>query len=216
MKNKISDSIGCCEKLLWKKGYKNILFVDEVGRGSLAGPLVVGGVILDKNFDFEKEKWVNSVKDSKKLTSKKRQEIFQIASKHPLIHWEIIKISNKIVDKINILESFKLGAIKLIDKFNKNLPNENKVDFLILDGNTKIGVGIPYKSIIRADERFFSCSLASIIAKVKRDKMMQDYDKEYPEFLFFKNKGYGTKEHFKSIRKYGFSPLHRKSFLKKL
>jgi len=215
LKNKISDSIGCCEKLLWKKEYKNVLFVDEVGRGSLAGPLVVGGIILKKEFDFEEE-WVNSVKDSKKLTSQKREEIFQIALKHPLIHWEIIKISNIIIDRINILEAFKLGTIKLIDKFNKNLPRGNKADFLILDGNVKINVNLPYKSIIKADERFFSCSLASIMAKVKRDRMMQDLDKKYPEFLFSKNKGYGTKDHFKSIRKYGISSLHRRSFLKNL
>jgi len=124
---------GFCEKYLWRNGYKRILAIDEVGRGALAGPLVLGGVVLDDKFDFKKEQWISLVKDSKKLSPKKREEIFKIAKKHPLIQWKIEKISNKIIDKINILEAFKLGVRRLANKFSKNPFRGKKIDFLILD-----------------------------------------------------------------------------------
>ncbi|MDP2820966.1 MAG: ribonuclease HII [bacterium] len=212
IETKKSFKFGICEKFLWKKGYKKVLFIDEVGRGSVAGSLVLGGVVLDKRFNFKKENWVKLVRDSKKLTPKKREDIFKIASIHPLVHWEITKISNKIIDEINILEAFKLGVKKLLQVFNE----KKKIDFLIIDGNTKFQIVLPYKSIIKADDKIFSCSLASIIAKVKRDEMMRKFHKKFPQFSFFKNKGYGTQEHFDSIKNNGFCPIHRKSFLKKL
>jgi ribonuclease HII len=213
MKSKKEKNLkfGNCEKLLWKKGYKNVLFIDEVGRGSVAGPLVLGGVVLERKFNL-KENWIKSVKDSKKLTPKKREDIFKIAGKHPLIHWKIVRISNKIIDKINILEALKMGVKKITQAFNK----ERELDFLIIDGNTKFQINFPYRSIIKADDKIFSCSLASIITKVKRDELMKKLHKTYPKFSFDKNKGYGTQEHFDSIKTNGFCPIHRKSFLKSL
>lgn len=201
------------EKKLWKKGFSFVLGIDEVGRGAVAGPLVMAGVILDRKFDLRKERWLRSVKDSKKLNPEQRQRFFAIIERHPLIYWQTVKISPVIIDRINILEAVKLGIRRLIKKFKKN---RRQVDFLILDGNLKINLQIPYNSIVKADEKILSCALASIIAKVKRDKIMINYHRKFPFFVFDKNKGYGTREHFLSLKKFGFSDIHRRSFLKKL
>ena len=159
-------------------------------------------------------------KDSKQLTAKRREEFYKILTNSPAggldIKWGIGRVSEKVIDKINILAATKLAMIKAVKKLKR------KPDFLILDGNftlpaealAKAGIGkaIPQKSIIKADEKVFSCAAASIIAKVTRDRIMRQYHRKYPRYRFDLHKGYGTKLHFKILKKCGPCQIHRKTF----
>jgi len=187
------------EKKLWKKGYKFVVGLDEAGRGPLAGPVVAGAVMVKPYKIFD-----SSVRDSKLLSPKKREEVYNFFKNHPDIKWGIGIVSEKIIDRINILEATKLAMKKSI----KNL----KSDYLILDGSFKINSQIPQKSIIKADQKVFSCALASIFAKVTRDRLMKKYHKKYSHYGFDKHKGYPTKAHFANLRKFGSCKIHRKSF----
>ena len=195
------------EKKLWKRGYKKVAGIDEAGRGPLCGPVVAGAVIIRRS-DLRKNIWrsdLRYIKDSKQLSAKKREEFYKILTNHPDIEWGIGLVSEKIIDKINILEATKLAMQKEVQKLDR--PN-----FLILDGNFSIKSNVPQKSIIKADEKVFSCSCASIIAKVTRDKLMQKYDQKYPYYGLASNKGYPTDFHRRMLKKHGSSKIHRKSF----
>jgi len=195
------------EKKLWRKEYKRVAGLDEAGRGCLAGPVVAAATIIKiPNSKFQIPKPLKEVKDSKQLTPKKRDEFYKILAKHPNIKWGIGRVSEKVIDKINILEATKLAMVKAVKKLKR------KPDFLILDGNFKINVDIPQKSIIKGDEKVFSCAAASILAKVYRDRIMERYDRKFPKYEFKKHKGYGTKFHFKMLKKYGPCKIHRKTF----
>jgi len=197
------------EKKLWKKGYKYVVGIDEAGRGPLAGPVAAGAVlILEK--DFKEAKKIKSVKDSKKLKEEKRKEVYFDLVKNKNIKWGIGMVSEKIIDRINILEATKKAMIKAVKNLEKK--NKIKVDFLILDGKMKLNLKIDQESIVKGDDKVFSISAASIIAKVKRDELMEKYDKKYPQYNFKKHKGYGTKEHLGKIKKNGACEIHRKSF----
>ncbi len=188
------------ERKLKRKGYKRIVGLDEAGRGPLAGPVVVSGVIFPESLiSFFKD-----LKDSKKISSRKREEILERVINDSNIEWEISKVYPKTIDKINILESTKLAMKRVVKKL--------KGDFLIVDGNFKILVNIPQKSVVKGDEKVISCSLASIIAKVKRDRMMDRYHKKYPQYGFNSHKGYPTKLHKERIKRNGKCLIHRKSF----
>ena len=189
------------EKKLWGRGFKAIAGLDEAGRGSLAGPVLAAAVVVEKGF-----KDSLGVKDSKKLTAKQREEIHGLLIKHPQIKWGIGRISEKVIDRINILEATKLAMQKALKSLGR------KVDYLILDGSFKIKTKIPQKSIIKADVKVFSCAAASIIAKVSRDRIMDGYHKKYPKYNFKKHKGYPTLSHRKTIKRIGPCPLHRKTF----
>ncbi|MBZ9569486.1 ribonuclease HII [Patescibacteria group bacterium] len=195
------------EKRLWRKGHKKIAGLDEAGRGALAGPVVAAAVMIrpirEIRGRFVK---IREIKDSKKLTPRKREKLYRILINHPQIEWGIGRVSEKVIDKINILEATKLAMEKAVRKLKK------RPDFLILDGNLKINLKIPQKSIKRADEKVFSCSCSSIIAKVYRDRIMRRLHKKYPQYGFDKHKGYPTKYHFKTLKKYGPCKIHRKSF----
>jgi ribonuclease HII len=197
------------EKRLWKKGFKYVAGIDEAGRGPLAGPVFASAVLILKK-DFKKVKKIKSVRDSKKLKEDKRKEVCLDLLKNKGIKWGIGKVSEKTIDRINILEATKLAMIKAIKDLEKK--NKIKVDFLILDGKMKLDFDVNQKSIIKADDKVFSVSAASIIAKVKRDELMEKYDKKYPEYNFKKHKGYGTKEHLRRIKKNGICEIHRRSF----
>ncbi|MFA5431430.1 MAG: ribonuclease HII [Candidatus Paceibacterota bacterium] len=197
------------EKNLWKKGYKYVVGIDEAGRGPLAGPVVSGAVLITKKY-FKEIRKIKSVKDSKKLSEKKREEVYSNLTSNCNLKWGIGIVSEKIIDKINILEATKLSMIKAIKNLEKK--NNVKADFLILDGKIKIELNINQESIIKADDKIFSVSAASIIAKVTRDRLMIKYDKKYPLYNFKKHKGYGTKKHIEQIKKIGICKLHRKSF----
>lgn len=195
------------EKKLWRRGYKRIAGLDEAGRGPLAGPVVAGAVMVGESIIKNKElKKINGVKDSKQLSPKRREEIFNILTNHPQIKWGIGRVSEKVIDKINILEATKLAMERAIKDLNC------RPGYLILDGNFKINSKIPQKSIIKSDVRVFSCAAASIIAKVTRDRIMLKYDKKYPKYGFKRHKGYPTSFHRKKIKKFGPCPIHRKSF----
>ncbi len=197
------------EKRLWKKGYKYIAGIDEAGRGPLAGPVVSGAVLIFEE-NLKEVKKIKSVKDSKKLTEKKREEVYTNLINDSRLKWGIGIVSEKVIDKINILEATKLSMIKAV----KNLERKNKIkiDYIILDGKMKINLNIDQESIIKGDDKVFSVSAASIIAKVTRDRLMFKYDKLYPVYNFKKHKGYGTREHMKKIKKNGVCKIHRKSF----
>jgi len=198
------------EKILWKKGCKYVACLDEAGRGPLAGPVIAAAVTIRKfsNPNFQKVVggWRPKIKDSKKLTPKRREELYKILTNHHQIEWGIGRVSEKVIDKINILEATKLAMKKAIQKLNK------KPKFLIIDGNFKINSSISQKSIIKADEKVFSCASASILAKVTRDRMMERYHQKYPQYGFDQHKGYPTKLHRKMLKKYGPCKIHRRTF----
>lgn len=220
------------EKKLRKKGYKKVACLDEAGRGCLAGPVVVSAVVITTaNIENQKSKIKNilkEVKDSKKLSARKREELYEILTKHHQIEWAIGRISEKVIDKINILEATKWAmkmAVKRLERKLKESQNnifsngrrkrcyqEAGVDFLILDGKLTLDLPIAQKSIIKADEKIVSCQIASIIAKVTRDRIMKRYHLKYPKYRFDKHKGYPTKLHLKMMRKYSFCEIHRRSF----
>jgi len=210
------------EKKLWQKGHKRVVCLDEAGRGPLAGPVVAAAIINFRTptlpppspncigaprYDLRKL----SIKDSKKITPKKRKELYKILTKHPDIKWGIGRVSEKVIDKINILEATKLAMKRAIE--NLKIKNKKlKIDHLILDGKMKLDLSVPQKSIIKADEKVFSCAAASIIAKVTRDRIMEKYHKKYRRYGFNLHKGYPTKYHLKMLKKYGPCKIHRKSF----
>ena len=188
------------ENKLRKKGYKKIAGLDEVGRGPLAGPVIACAVAING----QKPK-IKNIRDSKQLSARQREKIYRELTQDPRVEWGIGVVSEKVIDKINFLEATKLAMQKAVQKLAR--PN-----FLILDGNFSIKSAIPQKSIIKADEKVFSCSCASIIAKVTRDKLMQKYDQKYPYYHFASNKGYGTKIHREMLKKHGPSKIHRQTF----
>jgi len=195
------------ESKLWRKGLYVIVGIDEAGRGPLAGPVVaVSAAVKNKNILCNK-----NIKDSKKLTPKKRLEIYNLLMKSSEIEWGIGIVSEKVIDKVNILEATKLAMKKSVLSLGKKI-KPKKVDFLLLDGNFKINIDFPQKSVTKGDYKVFSIAIASIIAKVARDKMMKKYHKQYPLYGFNRHKGYGTKLHFKMLKKYRPCKIHRKTF----
>lgn len=200
------------EKILWKQGYELVAGLDEAGRGPLAGPVVAAAVIFSAK-DGPATGW-GKINDSKLLSEKQREELYEILTNHPGIKWGVGVVSEKIIDKINILQATKLAMEKAV------LDLGCQADFLLLDGNFKINAsrlrksfGEPkQKSIIKGDQKVFSIAAASIIAKVTRDRIMQKYDKKYPQYGFCSNKGYGTLLHRQNIKQFGLCQIHRKSF----
>jgi len=194
------------ENTLINKGFKAVIGLDEVGRGSLAGPVLATAVYIQDFSYFKKLK----IKDSKKMTEIKRNNLYKEFLLRKDIFWGIGMISHSRIDKINILEATKEAMlIAITDLENKA---KIKADYLLIDGNFKIGSQIIEESIEKADENIISCKLAGIIAKVIRDKKMIRYSKIFPQYGFEKHKGYGTLEHKKAIKKNGFCLIHRKTF----
>ena len=196
----MSFMLSCQEKQSLGK-YHIIAGMDEAGRGSLAGPITAAVVAVKNNFTLK------GVKDSKLLSFKQREEIFEIVKKRNDLEWRICHISSKIIDRINILQANILAWKNCFKKLKE------KPGFLLLDGNKIIpSLDIGQKAVINGDRKIFLISLASIIAKVSRDKLMSKLEKEYPQYGFARHKGYGTKFHRDMIRKHGSCPIHRKSF----
>ncbi|MCJ7786704.1 ribonuclease HII [Patescibacteria group bacterium] len=200
------------EKKLWRKGYRYVVGLDEAGRGPLSGPVTAAAVTVQQfsifNFQFLK------IKDSKKLTPKKREEFYKILTNHPQIKWGIGRVSEKVIDKINIKNAAELAMEKALKKL-KVKSSKLKVDFLIIDGIHIKNLNLKsynFKLIPKADEKVFSCAAASIIAKVWRDRIMRRYHKKYLQYGFDKHKGYPTKQHRKMLKKYGPCKIHRKTF----
>ena len=190
------------EDSLYQRGYKLVCGVDEAGRGPLCGPVVAAAVILNK------DEMIEGVNDSKKLSEKKRENLYDIISKKALAVG--VGISDvDIIEDINILNATKLAMKQAINNLKIN------PDFVLIDGNQMIDIDIDAQTVVSGDAKSESIAAASIIAKVTRDRLLKDYDKKYPEYGFAKHKGYGTKAHIEAIKKYGLTPIHRKSFCSK-
>ena len=181
-------------------GYRVIAGVDEAGRGPLAGPVVAAAVV------FPAEEVEDSIKDSKKLTEKARERVFDFIVKKAKAY-SIGIIDEKEIDRINILNA----TIKAMAEAVLSL--KLKPDFVLIDGNITLNkVKIVQRAVIDGDNLSFSIAAASIIAKVTRDRIMREYDKSYPHYGFAKHKGYGTEEHYRALAKYGPCRIHRRSF----
>lgn len=190
------------EKEAYEKGYKCIAGIDEAGRGPLAGPVVAAAVILPKDALIE------GVNDSKKLSEKKREKLYDDIINNALA-WGVGIVDHTVIDEINILNATR-KAMKLAIEDLKVKP-----DFILIDAEKKVDTdGIPYLPIIKGDALSISIGAASIIAKVTRDRIMREWDSVYPQYGFSGHKGYGTAKHIAAIKEYGLCPIHRRSFTK--
>lgn len=190
------------ENEAYSKGYKRVCGVDEAGRGPLAGPVFAAAVILPRGYVIE------GVNDSKKLSEKKREELFEKIKSEALCY-SIASVDEKTIDEINILNATFLAMEKAVEGL------EIKSDFVMIDGNrSPKHLDIPCQTIVKGDAKSASIAAASILAKVSRDRFMLEMAEKYPEYCFEKHKGYGTKLHYEMLDKYGVSEIHRKSFLK--
>jgi len=193
------------------KNSKIIVGIDEVGRGPLAGPVLACAItqIVSHSEGVERPKNLNG-RDSKQLSPKQREEIYEILKKDPLVEWGIGRVEEKVIDKINIFQATKLAMEKAVLALEKKIGQP--ADRLLIDGNFGIGLARPQQSIIKGDEKILLISLASIVAKVERDRLMIKMHQKYPQYGFNQHKGYGTKQHLLAIEKFGHCPLHRQSF----
>ena len=191
------------ENLAYEKGYKYVCGVDEAGRGPLAGPVCAAAVILPPGLILE------GVNDSKKLTEKKREKLYDVIIDNALAY-SIAYGSVEEIEDINILNATMNAMKRAVEGLQ--IP----ADFAYIDGNRTPELNIPCEYIIKGDARSMSVAAASILAKVSRDRLLLEYAKEYPQYCFEKHKGYGTKLHTDMIKEYGPCPVHRMSFLKNI
>ena len=190
------------EKELYKKGFEYICGIDEAGRGPLAGPVVVAGVIMPK------DSMIEGVNDSKKVSEKKRENLYDIILEEA-ISYSVAIIGQDVIDEINILNATKEGVTKVVEELDV------KPNLILVDALTHINTkGIPYDSIIKGDAKCYNIAAASIIAKVTRDRIMREWDEIYPQYGFINHKGYGTAKHIQALKEYGPCPIHRKTFIK--
>ena len=185
------------------KGYKAICGVDEAGRGPLAGPVCAAAVILPPNTI------IDGVNDSKKLTEKKREALFDVI-KETAVSYSIAYASVEEIESINILNATMLAMKRAVEGLDV------KADYAMIDGNKMPPLNIDGETIVKGDAKSMSIACASILAKVSRDRLLYEYAKEYPQYQFDKHKGYGTAAHREAILEYGPCPYHRMSFLKKI
>ncbi len=195
------------EKLL-KRGAKNICGVDEVGRGPLAGPVAAAAVVFDFfHPGFKELKREVEFRDSKLFSAGQREKLFELLISSEALAWEVSFVAEEQIDRLNILQASILAMRLAVDGLKK------RPDFILIDGrNTLHNYPAGQKAIVRGDEKVASIAAASIIAKVLRDRKMGEYHQLYPQYGFDKHKGYGTKQHLEAIEKYGFCPIHRRSF----
>ena len=197
------EKINEYENKYYKNGVEYIAGIDEVGRGPLAGPVVTAAVILPKGCRIE------GINDSKKLSAKKREELYDVIMEKA-VAVEIGMANNEVIDDINILQATYKAMAQAINSL-KIKPQQ-----ILVDAVTIPDIDIPQEPIIKGDEKSMSIGAASIIAKVTRDRMMVQYAQIYTEFDFENNMGYGTQKHIEGIHKYGLCPIHRRSFTKNL
>ena len=191
------------EKEAQEKGYRHICGVDEAGRGPLAGPVCAAAVILPEGCIIE------GVNDSKKLTEKKREALFDVIIE-TAVSCSIAFGTVEEIERDNILATTMHTMRRAVEGLSV------KADFAMIDGNRLPELAIPARTIVGGDAKSMSIACASVLAKVSRDRLLYKYAEEYPEYLFDKHKGYGTKAHVEAIKKYGPCPYHRLSFLKKI
>lgn len=191
------------EKRLAREGYRYIAGIDEAGRGPLAGPVYAAAVILPPDIRLD------GINDSKKLSPKKREELFDEITKKAVCY-SIFSVDEKKIDEINILNATHMAMNGAAASLSQ------KPDYVIIDGNSIKNMTFPHETIVKGDAKSISIAAASVLAKVARDRYITKMAERYPEYGFEKHKGYGTKEHTDAILKYGVTPIHRKTFLKKL
>ncbi len=190
------------EKELHNKGFNKICGIDEAGRGPLAGPVVIAGVIMPE------ESMIEGVNDSKKVSEKKRELLYDKIIEEAE-SYSVAIIGQDVIDDINILNATKQGVTNVV----KGL--DLRPDLIIIDALQHIDTdGVLYDSIVKGDAKCYSIAAASIIAKVTRDRIMREWDKVYPQYGFIQHKGYGTAKHIQAIKEYGLCPIHRRSFTK--
>lgn len=190
------------EQKLYSGNIEYICGIDEAGRGPLAGPVVVGAVIMPK------DSFIEGVNDSKKVSEKKREKLYDEITENA-IAWSVGIVDQKTIDEINILNATKLALKKALEGLKP------RPDIIMVDALDKMDtLGIPYISVIKGDAKIYSISAASIIAKVTRDRIMREWDEVYPMYGFAKHKGYGTADHIKAIKENGPCMLHRETFIK--
>ena len=190
------------EKELYNKGFEYICGIDEAGRGPLAGPVVVAGVIMPK------DSMIEGVNDSKKVSEKKREKLYDVILEEA-ISYSVAVIGQDVIDEINILNATKQGVTTVVEELDV------KPNLILVDALTHINTkGIPYDSIIKGDAKCYNIAAASIIAKVTRDRIMREWDEIYPQYGFINHKGYGTAKHIEAIKEHGPCPIHRRSFIK--
>lgn len=191
------------ENNLRQNGYKYIAGVDEAGRGPLAGPVFAAAVILPEGCV------IDGINDSKKLSEKKREELFDVICEKAVAYC-IADVSEGRIDEINILNATFEAMNGAVDGLGVT------PDYVLIDGNRISGMTLPHETVVKGDAKSISIAAASILAKVSRDRVMYEMAEKYPEYGFEKHKGYGTKTHCEAILKYGACEIHRKTFLKKI
>lgn len=196
------------ENHIYASGYKYIACIDEVGRGCLAGDVVACAIIMPKDLV------IDGVKDSKKLSEKKREFLYDKILNNA-IAYGVGQVNSQMIDNINIKESTRLAMRMAVDNLKDKEGNQVIPDFILIDAE-EIDTQIPQEGIIKGDEKSHGIACASIIAKVYRDRLCLEWDKEYEGYNLKKNKGYGTKEHREAIQLLGASPIHRITFLRNI
>ncbi len=188
------------ERIAQQSGANYIAGIDEAGRGPLAGPVVVAGVVMP----LDAEKIIDGVNDSKKLSAKKRDLLFDkiIAT---ALDVQVAIVDNNEIDQVNILNATKKGMLQCVNGFKR-------VDKVLIDA-VQLSCNVPTLSIIHGDALSYSIAAASIVAKVTRDRLMVQYAEQYPQYNFAKHKGYGTAEHIRLLKEYGPCPIHRRTFI---
>ena len=202
MKNEQPTDLWVYEREAFTDGVKLVCGVDEAGRGPLAGPVCAAAVILPPELE------IPGLNDSKKLTDKKRRELYDVITAEAVI-CGIAFADEKEIDEINILQATFLAMARAMEKLTP------QPELALIDGNRARDFGLPVRTIVKGDSLSASIAAASILAKVTRDRLMEQYDETYPQYGFAVHKGYGTKRHYEALREFGPSPIHRMTFLKK-
>ena len=185
------------------QGFAQVCGVDEAGRGPLAGPVCAAAVILPPGCE------IDGLNDSKKLTEKKREALFPVIQQQALA-WSVAYAEVEEIDSLNILQATFLAMRRAVEGLS--LP----ADYALIDGNRLPPLAIPGETVVKGDSRSMSIAAASILAKVSRDHVMLDLDRQFPQYAFAQHKGYGTALHYEKIKEHGVSPVHRLTFLKNL
>ena len=190
------------EEKAWAQGYSAVCGVDEAGRGPVAGPVCAAAVILQGGIEIE------GLNDSKKLSEKKREQLFEVITEQALA-WSVSLVDEKTIDEINILQATYCAMRQAVEGLT------SPADFVYVDGNRSEGLDLPHECVVSGDAKVPSVAAASIIAKVTRDRLMRQFAEQYPAYGFEKHKGYETKAHDEALLIYGPCPIHRMTFLRK-
>ena len=191
------------EHLLHEKGFRLIAGVDEAGRGPLAGPVFAAAVIMSE------DKYIPDIKDSKKLSEKKREKVFDYIIENA-DYYAIASVDEHEIDEINILNATHKAMNAAVDSLGV------KPDYVLIDGNSIKNMDLPHETVVKGDAKVACIAAASILAKVSRDRYIRELSDKYPEYGFDKHKGYGTAAHIDALKRLGPCPIHRRSFLKKI